>query len=85
MQTYGNLVKILPKGLVTIPKKLRLEVGLGENSLARIKKEGKRLILEPVNIVSYPLRDYSTEEINNFIKEDRLSPQLKRKVKKLLK
>lgn len=85
MQISGNLVKILPKGLITIPKKLRQDIGLEENGLARIKKEGKRLILEPVNIVSYPLRDYSTSEINNFMKEDRLSPQLKRRVKKLLK
>jgi AbrB family looped-hinge helix DNA binding protein len=85
MQTYGNLVKILPKGLVTIPKKLRQDIGLEENSLARIKKEGNRLILEPVNIISYPLRDYSVAEINKFIKEDRLSPQLARKAKKLLK
>ena len=85
MQTYGNLVKILPKGLVTIPKKLRLDIGLEENGLARIKKEGKRLILEPVDIISYPLREYSVEEIKQFIKEDRLSPALARKVKKLLK
>ena len=85
MQTYGNLVKILPKGLVTIPKKLRQDIGLEENGLARIKKEGKRLILEPVNVVSYPLREYPVQEIKQFIKEDRLSPALKRKVKKLLK
>lgn len=85
MQTYRNLVKILPKGLVTIPKKLRQEVGLGENSLARITKEGKKLILEPVDIVSYPLREYSVDEIRQFIKADRLSPQLARKAKKLLK
>lgn len=85
MQTYRNLVKILPKGVITIPKKLRQDVGLEENGLARIKKEGKRLILEPVSIISYPLRDYSEEEIRQFIKEDRISPQLKRKIKKLLK
>lgn len=85
MQTYRNLVKILPKGLVTIPKKLRQEIGLGENSLARITKEGKKLILEPVDIISYPLREYSVDEIRQFIKDDRLSPQLARKAKKLLK
>ena len=85
MQTYGNLVKILPKGLITIPKKLRQDIGLEENGLARIKKEGKRLILEPVDIISYPLREYSASEIKQFIKEDRLSPVLARKVKKLLK
>jgi len=85
MQTYGNLVKILPKGLVTIPKKLREDVGLEENSLARIKKEGGKLVLEPVSIISYPIHNYSEEEIKVFMKEDRISPAIRKKVKKLLK
>jgi len=84
MQTYGSLVKILPKGLITIPKKLRLDIGLEENGLARIKKEGRRLILEPVNVISYPLREYTTKEIKEFMKADRLTPAQKRKVKRLL-
>lgn len=85
MQTFSeNIIKVLPKGLITIPKKWRDELGLGENGLARIRKEGRRLVIEPVSVVGYTLRDYSQEEIKQFIKEDRISPQLAKKVKKLL-
>lgn len=85
MQTFSeNIIKVLPKGLVTIPKKWRDELGLSENGLARIRKEGRRLVIEPVSVVGYTLRDYSQEEIKQFIKEDRISPQLAKKVKKLL-
>ena len=83
--TTQDIIKILPKGLITIPKKWRQALGFEENSLARMRKEGNKLILEPVNVVSYPLRDYSKEEIEEFIKADRVSPQLREKVQKLLK
>lgn len=86
MQTPSeNIVKILPKGLVTIPKNMREELGFEENSLARIRKIGRKLILEPVSVISYPLRDYSKEEIKRFIKEDKLGPKLSKKVRQLLK
>lgn len=85
MQTSGSVIKILPKGLVTIPKKMREEIGLEENGLARIKQEGRRLVLEPVSIISYPLREYSADEIEGFIKSDRVSLRIKKKVKSLLK
>lgn len=45
---YEDIIKILPKGLVTIPKKLRLEVGLTEGGFVRITSDGTRLIVEPV-------------------------------------
>lgn len=80
-----DVVKILPKGLITIPKQWRQELGFEENGLARLRRLGNRLILEPVNVVSYRLRNYSKEEIEQFIKEDRINPVLRRKVKKLLK
>lgn len=79
-----SIVKILPKGLVTIPKKWREELGLGENGLARMRKEEKRLILEPVSVVGYPLREYSEEQIKEFIEKDRINPKLKMKAKGLL-
>lgn len=80
-----EIVKMQPKGLLTIPKKFREELGFEENTLARIKKEGRKLILEPVNVVGYPLRVYSKEEIEEFIEDDKLSPELVRKAKKLFK
>lgn len=82
-QALEDIIKIQPKGLITIPKKFREEIGLDENSLARVKKEGRRLIIEPVTVISYPLREYSKEEIEQFIKDDRLSPKLLKKLSKL--
>lgn len=79
-----DIVKILPKGLITIPKKWRKDLGFEENGLARLQKKGKRLILEPVNIIAHSLRDYSKKEIRQFVKEDQISPKLAKKARKLL-
>lgn len=79
-----DIIKILPKGLITIPKKWREDLGFKENSLARVKKEGRRLVLEPIRVVGYPLRDYSKKELRQFLKEDRIDNSLAKKVRQLL-
>lgn len=66
-----DIIKILSKGVVTIPKKLRQEIGLEENSLARIKKDKGRLVIEPIRTLAFPVRSYTTEEINEFLELDR--------------
>ena len=73
MQISSNeeIIKILPKGLITIPKKLREALGLTENKLARIKKEEGRLIIEPVSTLFYPVRTYTEREIDGFFKMDK--------------
>lgn len=82
-------IRVLGKGMVTIPKSWRDELGITEGDIIRAKKEGKRLIIEPQ---SYPLRHevsklalyrvYSDEEIDEFLKEDRLPAKLAAKVRK---
>lgn len=79
-QVHQNIIKIQPKGVITIPKKLREEVGLEESKLAIITKDRGRLILEPVKTLGYPVRSYTKTEINEFIKFDKtLTKKLKRK------
>lgn len=80
-----EIVKMQPKGLLTIPKRFREELGFAEDGLARISKDGRKLVIEPVSVIGYPIRTYSKSEIRQFIKDDRLSPQLAKKVKKLFK
>ena len=82
--TLEEIIKVLPKGLITIPKKLRQSVGLRENGLARIKKEKGKLVIEPVTILSYPVRSYTEEEIEEFLETDR-KEGLELKKMKLLK
>ena len=79
-QAYQDIIKIQPKGVITIPKKMRREVGLEEKGLARITQEKGRLVLEPVQALGYPVRSYTKKEIDEFIKFDKqLTKGLKRK------
>ena len=80
MQIVEEIVKIQPKGLITIPKKFRKSLGFEENKLARLKEEKGRLVLEPVRTLPYPVRSYSSENLIEFIKLDQEeSRQLKKK------
>lgn len=80
VQVYQDFIKIQPKGVITIPKKFRKELGFNDKSLARITKEKGRLILEPVRTLDYPVRSYTRKEINEFIKFDKkLAKGLKKK------
>lgn len=79
-----ELVKLQPKGLITIPKRFRVAFAFEDNSIIRIKKDKGRLVLEPVRTLPYPVRSYSKQEIKEFIELD--TDQTKRlKRKKLLK
>lgn len=80
-----DIVKMQAKGLLTIPKKFRKELGFKEDGLTRIRKDGRKLTIEPVSVIGYPIRTYSRSEIRQFIKDDRLSPGLAKKVKQLFK
>ena len=64
-----EIVKIQPKGLITIPKKFRTGL-FEENGLARVRKEKGRLILEPVRTLPYPVRSYTKEDIKEFVALD---------------
>jgi len=67
-------VKILSKGMITIPKAFRDELGIKEGEIARIKKVGRRLIIEPREIADYEV--YSDEELKTMLKEDTLPKKL---------
>lgn len=78
--TFEKIVKLQPKGLITIPKKMRDELGISNNSILKITKEGKRLMIEPLRTISYPVRSYSKEEINQFIALDKKESEELRKM-----
>lgn len=78
-----EIVKIQQKGLITIPKKIREELGLVENGFVRLKKEKGKLVMEPVRTLSYPVRSYTEKEIEEFLKLDEEETKALKK-KKLL-
>ncbi|OGY17306.1 MAG: hypothetical protein A2784_01460 [Candidatus Chisholmbacteria bacterium RIFCSPHIGHO2_01_FULL_48_12] len=76
----SQIIKILPKGLITIPKRFRQSLGLEENGLARVKQNAGRLIVEPVRTLPYPVRSYTDAEIDEFLELDnKESQELKKK------
>lgn len=68
--TQEEIIKIQPKGLVTIPKKIRQKLGFEENGLVRVTEERGRVVLEPVRTLPYPVRSYTKEDIKEFIELD---------------
>lgn len=69
-QLFEDIIKIQPKGLITIPKKIRTKVGIEENSMVRVKEERGRIVIEPVYTLPYPVRRYTEKEIKEFIELD---------------
>ncbi len=65
----GVIVKVQPRGVITIPREFR-DQSFGENSFLRVKKVSGRIILEPVIILDYPVRKYSDSEVDDFLSFD---------------
>ncbi|OGM14452.1 hypothetical protein A3D84_04020 [Candidatus Woesebacteria bacterium RIFCSPHIGHO2_02_FULL_42_20] len=71
MQTIQEqIVKIQPKGLITIPKAFRKAL-FEENGLARVTKLKRAIVIEPVRTLPYPVRSYTDREIEEFVQLDK--------------
>lgn len=86
-QTVANnsqeWLKILGKGMVTLPKKWREELGVGTGDIVKAKKEGDKIVIEaPQQSKKTPYRVYSDSEIDEFLEEDKLTTDFAKKVQK---
>ncbi len=76
---YQEIIKVQSRGLITIPRRFR-DRDFGENSFVRVKKEGGKLVLEPVQVIGYSARKYTDREVGEFFDlDDKESAQLRRK------
>lgn len=83
VQPQETWVKVLSKGVITIPKEMRLQLGLEEGDIARAKVVGDKLIIESRKTAQYEeLRLYTKEQIEQFVKEDQLPEPLAKEVAK---
>lgn len=64
-------LRVLDKGLITIPKIWREELGMEPGMVVRAKKYAGNLIIEP-QIKYAPLRTFTDEEIDQWVKDDQL-------------
>jgi len=80
-------IKPLAKGQITIPISFRRELGIKENTLfqAELKKDG--VFLKPI-ILDWKeqyIRDFSDEEIKQWLENDKLDRKTRQKLKKYFK
>lgn len=62
------------KGQVTIPSIIRKEFGINTNSILRFSCNKNQIIIQPIKIDDQnTLREYSKNEIEKFVKEDKIS------------
>lgn len=73
-------LKVLGKGMVTLPKKWRDELGLEEGDVVKAKKEGDKIVIENLQTSKTPYRVFSSIEIDEFLREDQLPESLTQKV-----
>lgn len=74
-------VKVLNKGLITLPKNFRETVGIREGDVARIRKVGRRLVIEPRDLVDYEV--YGQKEFKQMLQDDKLPVSLAKKALKI--
>ncbi len=77
-------LKILGKGMVTLPKKWREDLGISSGDVVKAKKQGSKVIIEPAQGQKVPYRVYSKAEIEEFLKDDKLPLELTQKARKVL-
>ena len=82
--TQEQWLKVLGKGMVTLPKKWRDEMRIQNGDILKAKKEGNKVIIESTQSPKTPYRVYTKAEINEFLKEDGISQKLAQKVRQNL-
>lgn len=63
-------LKVLGKGMVTIPKRWRDDLGISEGDVIKATKNGANVVLSSPKGRAVPYRIYTDEEIKTFIKDD---------------
>lgn len=70
-------IKILPKGLITIPKKIREKLSIKEGDVAQINISENSIVIKPRELAEYRL--FSNKEIKQWVKDDKLPVELAKK------
>lgn len=64
------LVMPQPRGQITLPKKFRSKYGIKPGVPVKISDADGGIRVDPVRVVSYPVRQYTDEEVEEFLKLD---------------
>ena len=70
-QQQGEWLKVLGKGMLTIPKIWRDELGILEGEMVQAEKTKDGILIRPLK-KGAPYRVYSRNELLQFVKADQL-------------
>jgi len=82
-----GVVKPLAKGQITIPVEFRRRLNIGTDTFLQLTLKGEKIEIVPLHLVPKGeplLREYTDEEIQLFLEEDKLDPETLAKVRFLL-
>jgi len=79
-----RVVTMPSRGQVTIPLEFRRRLNLDEGTVLAISLEGQHIEIRPIRAIQDNLREYSREEIDQFLAEDRVDPDVAVAVRQLL-
>lgn len=81
-----KLARLLARGQITLPVEFRRRLGIDSQTILKLTLKGDRLQIVPLRTIQWDvkLRNYSSAEINRFLKEDRIDQTTAAKVRKLL-
>lgn len=79
----NSWIKILDKGMVTIPKKFREKFNFRKGDMLKIRLENNQLIIEPTQQTEF--RDFSNSYLKEMLKDDALPFAIREKATKYLR
>ncbi len=79
-----DLVRLGKKGQVSLPKAILKRLGMTGEALLLVSttREGG-ILLKPAGV--YPIEIYSEKRVNEFLAEDRITPEEQRRVKRRIR
>jgi len=82
----SKVVRPLAKGQITLPIEFRRRLKIDASTILNVTLKGSRIEIVPLRPLPQQeaLREYKQDEIERFLKEDRLDPRTAAKVRRLL-
>jgi AbrB family looped-hinge helix DNA binding protein len=71
LSSQQEWLKILDKGMVTLPKKWRDQLGIQKGNVVMAKKVANKIIIQSQETAPY--RIYSQKELQKFLAEDKIA------------
>jgi AbrB family looped-hinge helix DNA binding protein len=83
--TLRRIVRPLSKGQITLPVAIRRALGIDETSLLEVALDNDRVVISKLADHAASVRLYSDEEIDEFLEEDKITPEIAQRVRRLMR